>query len=260
MYQIFDILVPYVAIIFLYMTGLFGVSILARKNDVADVGWGLGFILVASVSAWFGEGSVSGLIATALVVLWGTRIALHVYLRNKGKEEDFRYKKWREDWGKYFYIRSYLQVFILQGVFMFMISLPVILSNLFFANFSPVLLILGVLIWLVGFVFEAVGDYQLKKFIADPQSKGKIMVSGLWSLTRHPNYFGEVTMWWGIFIACLPNVLWPIMILGPLTITFLILKVSGIPMLEKKYDNNPEFQEYKRRVSAFFPWFPNKNK
>ena len=141
---------------------------------------------------------------------------------------------------------------------MFLIALPALLANLFFVDFSLVFLFAGVVIWLVGFIFESGGDYQLKKFIAAPENKGKLMTSGLWSLTRHPNYFGEVTMWWGIFVACLPNALWPIMILGPITITFLILKVSGIPMLEKKYDNNPEFQAYKKRVNAFFPWFPKK--
>lgn len=251
-----DILFPYAAIILVYMSALFGISILARRNDIADVGWGLGFILVAAVSAWFGEGPISGLVVTAFVTLWGTRLAVHVYLRNKGKEEDFRYKNWRASWGKYFYVRSYFQIYILQGVLMFLISLPVVLSNLFFVEYSKIFLAIGLAVWIIGFVFESAGDYQLSRFISDPNSKGEIMTSGLWSITRHPNYFGEVAMWWGIFLACMPNVLWPIMILGPLTITTLILKVSGIPMLEKKYENNLEFQEYKKRVSAFFPWFP----
>jgi steroid 5-alpha reductase family enzyme len=240
------------------MTALFGVSILAKRNDVADVGWGLGFILIAAISAWFGEGAASGLLGTALVTLWGTRLALHIYLRNKDKREDFRYKNWRDSWGKYFYVRSYFQIYILQGVLMFLISLSVVLSNLFYSEYSPVFLFVGLAFWLLGFFFEAVGDYQLGRFIADPANKGKIMKSGLWSITRHPNYFGEVTMWWGIFILCMPNVLWGVMLISPLIITFLILRVSGIPMLEKKYEGNPEFAEYKKRVSPFIPWFPRK--
>lgn len=256
--QLLDILLPYVGIIFVYMSGLFGVSILIRRNDVADVGWGLGFILVSAVSAWFGGGSVSGLLATALVTLWGTRIALHIYLRNKDKEEDFRYKNWRNNWGKYFYVRSYFQVFILQGILMFLISLPVVLSNLFFTEYSLVFLIIGFIVWTIGFIFESVGDYQLGQFVSEQKNKGKIMMSGLWAFTRHPNYFGEVAMWWGIFIICMPHALWLLMLLSPLAITILILKVSGIPMLEKKYEGNPEFQAYKQRVSAFFPWFPKK--
>lgn len=260
MYQLLDLLFPYALMVLAYMTALFGVSILVKRNDIADVGWGLGFILIASISAWFGEGSVAGLLGTALVTLWGTRLALHIYLRNKDKGEDFRYKNWRDSWGKYFYVRSYFQIYILQGVLMFLISLPVILSNLFYAEYSPVFLFIGLAVWILGFIFEAGGDYQLSQFISDPKNKGRIMTSGLWSVTRHPNYFGEVTMWWGIFILCMPSVFWGTMLASPLLITFLILRVSGIPMLEKKYEGNLEFEEYKKRVSAFIPWFPKKIK
>jgi steroid 5-alpha reductase family enzyme len=177
-------------------------------------------------------------------------------LRNKDRGEDFRYKNWRDSWGKYFYIRSYFQVYVLQGLLMFLISLSVVLSNLFYSEYSPVFLFIGLGVWLLGFFFETVGDYQLNKFVSNPENKGKIMKSGLWSITRHPNYFGEVTMWWGIFILCMPSVLWGVMLISPLAITFLILRVSGIPMLEKKYEGDPEFAEYKRRVSPFIPWFP----
>jgi steroid 5-alpha reductase family enzyme len=117
---------------------------------------------------------------------------------------------------------------------------------------------LGILVWIIGFVFESVGDLQLSKFIALPENKGKIMTKGLWKYTRHPNYFGEVTQWWGIFLIVFTAPLGLLAIVSPLTITFLILKVSGIPMLEKKYKDNPEFEMYKRVTNTFFPWFPRK--
>jgi steroid 5-alpha reductase family enzyme len=109
----------------------------------------------------------------------------------------------------------------------------------------------GVLVWLVGFYFEAVGDWQLKKFIKNPENKGKIMQSGLWAYSRHPNYFGEVTMWWGIWLLNFSQNWWTVV--GPMTITFLILKVSGVPLLEKKYEGNKEFEDYKKRTSIFLP-------
>ena len=108
-------------------------------------------------------------------------------------------------------------------------------------------------VWILGFVFESVGDAQLARFIKDPANKGKLMQGGLWRYTRHPNYFGEVTMWWGIWLLALSTPYGFFSIIGPITITFLILKVSGIPMLEKKMEENPEFAEYKRRVSVFIP-------
>jgi steroid 5-alpha reductase family enzyme len=115
---------------------------------------------------------------------------------------------------------------------------------------------IGIIVWLIGFYFEATADKQLKEFIKNPKNKGKIMQSGLWAYSRHPNYFGEVTMWWGIWLLNLNPNWWTI--LGPLTITFLILKVSGVPLLEKKYQGNSEFEDYKKRVSVFIPWKPKK--
>jgi steroid 5-alpha reductase family enzyme len=116
----------------------------------------------------------------------------------------------------------------------------------------------GVFVWIIGFIFESVGDAQLKNFISDPQNKGKLMRSGLWQYTRHPNYFGEVMQWWGLWLVSLsvPNGIY--FIFGPLTITYLILKVSGVPMLEKKMEENPDFADYKRTTSVFIPWFKNK--
>jgi steroid 5-alpha reductase family enzyme len=147
-------------------------------------------------------------------------------------------------------------VYLLQGFFLFLIVLPVLLINKSAGISLGILDVLGVIVWVVGFYFEAMGDVQLARFIKNHANKGKLMQSGLWAYTRHPNYFGEVTQWWGLWLIALsvPNG-W-LGSIGPITITFLILKVSGIPMLEKKMAENPEFAEYKRRVSVFFPLLP----
>jgi steroid 5-alpha reductase family enzyme len=241
-------------VLFVYMTLWFVVSLLKKRNDVADVAWGLGFVLMTWTSFFIsGDSGVRGILVGVLVSIWGLRLAWHIHTRNKGKTEDYRYLAWRKEWGKYFYIRSYFQVYILQGVFLFLIVLPVLFINKSTGTMLGILDVLGLIVWLLGFYFEAVGDAQLAQFIKNPENKGKLMQNGLWAYTRHPNYFGEVTQWWGLWLIALssPGGVWSI--IGPLTITFLILKVSGIPMLEKKMEENPDFAEYKRRTSVFIP-------
>lgn len=243
-----------VLVLFVYMNFWFTVSLIKKRNDVADVAWGLGFVLMAWSSFFLsGNFGARGLLVGILVSIWGLRLAWHIHARNKGKSEDYRYLAWRKEWGRWFYPRSYLQVYLLQGLFLFLISLPVLGINKALGAPLGVLDLIGVAVWIIGFYFEAVGDAQLSKFIKDPANKGRLMQGGLWAYSRHPNYFGEVTQWWGIWLIALsvPNTL--ISILGPITITFLILKVSGIPMLEKKMAENPEFAEYSRRVSVFIP-------
>jgi len=234
-------------------------SIIKKRNDVADVAWGLGFVLLTWISFFLGpDGGIRGLLVGILVSIWGIRLAWHIHSRNKGRAEDYRYAKWREEWGKWFYLRSYLQVYLLQGILLFLIVLPVLFINKSAGTNLNYLDAIGLVVWLGGFIFESVGDMQLASFIKNPNNKGKLMQSGLWYYTRHPNYFGEVTMWWGLWLVALSvtNGFWGI--IGPLTITFLILKVSGIPMLEKKMEENPDFAEYKKRTSIFIPWFVKK--
>lgn len=242
-----------------YATLWFIVSLIKKRNDVADIAWGLGFIVLCLFGLLTQPlGSISALIYT-LVSIWGLRLAIHIALRSKGKTEDFRYRQWREEWGKTFLIRSYLQVYVLQGFFMCIIGLPILIAGLATPQYINGFTIVGTVMWLGGFAFEAIGDYQLSVFIKTKKQKGDIMQTGLWRYTRHPNYFGEVLLWWGIFIIVLPlqNGFWGL--ISPLTITFLLLKVSGIPMLEAKYKDNPQFQDYKRRTSAFFPLPPNQD-
>lgn len=246
--------------IFIYMSGWFVVALLRKRNDVADIAWGLGFIVASLVPfLYYGAAIDRGLLVTTLVAIWGARLALHIYNRNKNKPEDKRYAEWRASWGKWFYVRSYLQVFILQGVLLVLVVSPVLIINTYRGGALTFFDIIGLLMWVKGFYFEAVGDRQLKIFISNPENKGKIMDQGLWKYTRHPNYFGEVLQWWGIFVIGLsvPYGVWGI--IGPLTITTLILKVSGIPLLEKSFEGKPGFDEYKRKTRAFIPWFPKKN-
>jgi steroid 5-alpha reductase family enzyme len=245
-------------VILLYMTCWFIAAQIRGRNDIADVAWGLGFILSAAVSLVArGAYPLRGMLVSSLVLIWGVRLALHIHIRNRGRGEDPRYRKWREEWGRWFVLRSFLQVFMLQGLLLLLVATPVVFVNQ--APAAPLgwLDVLGLAIWLYGFAFEAIGDWQLLRFIRNPVNKGRLMTAGLWRYTRHPNYFGEVTLWWGIWLMTLALPGGWLTIIGPLTITILILKVSGIPMLEKPYEERADFQEYKRRTSAFFPLPPH---
>lgn len=249
-----------ISLLFLYMSIWFLISLQKKRNDIADVAWGLGFTLMAWTSFFISNGvaGLRGLFVCILVSIWGLRLAWHIYNRNRNKAEDYRYLTWRKDWGKWFYLRSYFQVYLLQGLFLFLIIFPVLLINKSTGTPFGILDIIGLIIWIFGFYFEVVGDAQLAKFIKNPENKGKLLTTGLWSYTRHPNYFGEVTQWWGLWIIALSVTGGWVGIIGPLTITFLILKVSGIPLLEKKMEENPNFAEYKKRVSVFIPLPPRK--
>jgi len=255
----FTVLITEVIVIVIYMVIWFFFSQLLKRNDIADIAWGPGFVITAMSAMILSNAATQrGLLVLSLVILWAARLAIHVFLRNRGKSEDARYKKWRQDWGKQVVIRAFFQIFILQGLLIIIISLPVTIIITSKQNRLGIFDFLGVCIWLTGFFFEAVGDYQLMKYKKNPENKGKIIKQGLWRYTRHPNYFGEVVLWWGIYIIALSVSLGWAAILGPVTITFLILKVSGIPLLEEKYKNNPEFQTYKQKTSAFFPLPPRK--
>ncbi|MBD3362835.1 DUF1295 domain-containing protein [Candidatus Dojkabacteria bacterium] len=245
--------------VFIYMNCVFSLSLYRKDASIVDIGWGFGFILVTFASFLVNRNFETVHIITAvLVVNWGSRLGWHIYRRNKGKEEDWRYRQWREDWGKNYLIRSYFQIFMLQGFLMLIISLPIMSISRVNQYSFKFWNYLGIITWITGFFFELVGDYQLSKFISNSKNKGKIMDKGLWRYTRHPNYFGEVVLWWGIFLVCLVGQSNLYIIISPITITYLILFVSGIPLLEKKYENNKKYQVYKKRTSIFFPWFPGK--
>ena len=240
-----------------YMSLWFMISLVKKRNDVADVAWGLGFVLLAWASFSVSRASgTRGILVGFLVSIWGLRLAWHIHARNRGKAEDYRYLAWRREWGKWFYARSYVQVYLLQGALLFLISLPVLIVNKSAVGTFTFLDGIGVCVWLCGFLFESFGDAQLTQFVKDPLNRGKILQGGLWRYTRHPNYFGEVVQWWGIGLVAVGVAGGWFGMIGPVTITILILRVSGIPMLEKKMAENPDFAEYKRKTSELIPWFP----
>jgi steroid 5-alpha reductase family enzyme len=243
--------------IFAYMVLVFVWATLIKDNSIVDIGWGMGFLVVT------GTGLVllpaitpfHAVLAT-IVAIWGLRLSGYIFGRHRNVGEDYRYAQWRKEWGKYVVPRAFFQIFMLQGVFMYIIALPLMMAM---ANPSAAInwvSYIGIALWLIGFLFEAVGDWQKSKFKADPANQGKIMQSGLWRYTRHPNYFGEALLWWGLFVFVIPAGYWYVSIISPIILTFLLTKVSGVAMLEKKYEGNKEFEDYARRTSAFIPWWP----
>ncbi len=245
-------------VIFIYMTSWFLVALWKKRNDVVDIAWGLGFVLVAWV-LWFvyQPSTVHSLMLLGVITIWGVRLAWHIGQRwLRSPQEDYRYAQWRAEWGKWVIPRSFFQVFMLQGAILLIVSLPSLIAMTDMSS-TPLQWWngVGLSIWCIGFFFEAVGDYQLGQFVKK-KKPGQIMTTGLWKYTRHPNYFGEVTQWWGIWLLVSGLSGWIWAVLSPLTISYLILKVSGIPLLEKKYEGNKDFEEYRSRTSAFFPWIP----
>jgi steroid 5-alpha reductase family enzyme len=194
-----------------------------------------------------------------IVTLWGLRLSLYILSRNAGKGEDFRYAKWRAEAGMSWWWRSFFKVFLLQGVLMWIIAIPLVAAHTGDAA-SPLKCLdyAGAALWLVGFIFEAGGDWQLARFKADPANKGKLMTTGLWSVTRHPNYFGDAAQWWGFYlIAASSGALWTVF--SPIIMTYLLMKVSGVVMLEKTLnESKPGYADYIARTSAFIPWLPKK--
>lgn len=238
-----------------YAVVWFLIAVVKKRNDVADIAWGLGFVFLAWLAFFFSSQHERGLLVNILVTIWGVRLAIHIYRRNRGKPEDFRYNQWRMEW-KNFYTRSFLQVFLLQGFFLYIIALPVMAINLSSNHtFSPIDY-LGVLIWMIGFFFEVVADFQLSKFKSKPANKGKIITIGLWQYSRHPNYFGEAVQWWGIFLLAVTLPFGWTTIVSPILITILLRYVSGVPMLERKYQGRTDFEAYKKSTSIFFPLPP----
>jgi steroid 5-alpha reductase family enzyme len=251
-------------IIFGYMILLFGIATIKKNNGVADIGWGLGAVIVALVTYFvYSGGTKHQQLITYLVFLWGMRLSAYIALRSWGKPEDFRYANWRKAWGERVLFRSFFQVFMLQGAILFIHTLPIIIINAYSTIYSSYkwLYPLGTAVWLLGFLIEGVSDKQMYEFKNDPHPhKQKVMNKGLWKYSRHPNYFGECLVWWGVFLIAIPSGYWYISALAPITITYLLLKVSGVTMLEKKYEGDDQYSEYKRTTSAFVPWLPKSAK
>jgi len=243
------------------MGSLWLLSLATHDVSVVDIFWGLGFVLVAHVArAAAGATDPRAWLVVALVTLWGLRLALYLLWRNWGQGEDYRYAAMRTHYGARFGRVSLYTVFGLQGVLMWFISLPVQVAV---SAGAPATLTgldaLGVACWAVGLGFEAIGDAQLARFKADPAHRGAVMDRGLWAYTRHPNYFGDALAWWGLFLiaAATPYGVWTV--LSPVVMTVLLMRVSGVALLERKLTKTrPEYAAYCRRVNAFVPWFPRR--
>ena len=253
-------------VLLLYFSIWFIISQIKKNNGLVDIAWGLSFVVTAISSLIISkEISITKVVMLIVIILWGLRITIYLFVRNWNKKEDFRYQAMRTKWQTKLKTKAFFKVFLTQSLFSYLISLPIIFTNLTIKNnfslISKLSLLLGLIVFLIGYTFEVVGDYQLKKFKQNPLNKGKIMDLGLWKYTRHPNYFGEATLWWGILIISLStlNRLTLIGIISPITITFLLLYVTGVPLLERRYKDNLEYQIYTEKTSKFFPMPPKKN-
>ena len=250
-------------VIWAYVSLVYGVALLKKRNDLADVAWGPGFMVGAfSLFLALSQRTSEGILVLALVSIWALRLSAYIYSRNRGHEEDFRYQNWRREWGKSTWWRSYLQVFLLQGAILVVVGLPVWFGVLLECDSWGLLTFAGIFLWGAGLSCEAIADAQMAVYrqtkAQNPTQVGRVMSTGLWKYSRHPNYFGEALLWWGLFTVCVSfgAPLWTVV--GPLFMTFLLVKVSGVPMLEKKYSGNPDYQRYCETTSSFIPWFPKR--
>jgi len=241
------------------MAVLWLISLSIKNSSIVDIFWGIGFIIIT----WIAFNKAAGYLPrkqliTTLVTVWGLRLALHIGVRNWGKPEDFRYAKWREENGSRWWWFSFFQVFLLQGILMWIISLPLIAAQTsgFPAILTP-LDFIGASLWTLGLIFESVADSQLRLFKSDPSIQGKLLTSGLWKYSRHPNYFGEAVVWWGCYLIALSSGYW-LTIFSPIIMTYLLTKVSGVAMLERSMKLKPGYEEYMQKTNAFFPWFPRR--
>ena len=253
------ILLGNLALVLGIMLVLWLVSLRLRDTSIVDLFWGLGFALIAVATLWRTGGvSPRAFLLALLTTAWALRYSWHVWRRNIGHGEDSRYaamRKKAEESGQSWGLRSLYVVFLLQGVIMWLVSLPVQFGQLYQ---DPITLgwpvVAGLVLWIVGVLFEAVGDRQLKRFRADPENRGKVLQSGLWRYTRHPNYFGNACLWWGIWLCAseVDAAAWTFF--GPALMTWALLKFSGVPILEKHLAaTRPGYEDYMRRTSMFFP-------
>jgi steroid 5-alpha reductase family enzyme len=248
-------------VVFALVTALWAVSVAVRDASIVDIFWGSGFVVVAWVAFALGDGSADRrLLLAVLVTVWGLRLSGYLARRNLGKGEDYRYAEMRRRHGERWPLRSLPIVFWLQGALMWVVSLPVQVGM---ADPTPAGLGLldwaGVALWAVGLTFEAVGDWQLSRFKADPANRGKVMDRGLWRYTRHPNYFGDFCVWWGIWLVALAtgSAWWTVV--GPAVMSVLLIRVSGAALLERSLRKRREgYDDYVARTSAFFPRPPRR--
>lgn len=248
-------------VIMTMMSLLWIISLTIRNASIVDIFWGFGFV-VAAYFYFLKTGDISNrkILIVTIVTIWGLRLSSYIAWRNWGKGEDFRYRNFRKKYGetRYWWI-SYFQVFLLQGILMWLISAPLLGAQFYTQNLKlNIFDYLGLAVWIIGFLFEAGGDYQLAMFRSDSSNKGKILDKGFWRYTRHPNYFGDSAVWWSYGFICIAAGSY-LPVLGSLLMTGLIIKVSGVAMLERSLkDSKPGYRDYIEKTNSFFPWFPRK--
>lgn len=239
---------------------LWMLSLVRRDSSIVDPFWGTGFIIIGWLSVSLrGAFNSRILLITTLITLWGLRLSLFLMWRNWGHGEDRRYRAMRTYHGDRFWYTSLGTVFLLQGVVLWFVSLPIqVVIALDRAAPLGWLDAVGACIWTVGFYFEAVGDWQLSAFQADPTNAGRVMDRGLWRLTRHPNYFGDFCVWWGIYLIATAGGAGST-IGSPILMSFLLMRVSGVTLLEASItERRPEYAAYRSRTNAFFPGPPKR--
>lgn len=243
------------------MSTLWLISVIIKNVSIVDLFWGAGFVTVNAFYFFvIGDFYLRQIILLILVSTWGFRLSGYLAWRNIGKGEDFRYQEFRRSYGpaRYWWV-SFFQTFLLQGVLMLIVSLPLLASNFYTQSDDLIWLdFVAILVWIIGITFEAGGDFQLARFKKNPANKGKVLQTGLWKYTRHPNYFGDSAVWFAFALFCIATgSYWPIV--GSVVMTLLIIKVSGVALLEKSLkDKKPEYKEYIRKTSSFIPMFPKK--
>ena len=238
--------------IFVLVNVFFAVSLIKMDFGVVDLGWGLGISLISALSLFLKtplDWHIT--LANIFILIWGLRLTFYLLLRNSNKDEDYRYKALREKWGESANFKAYFFIFIGQGCLMLLMSLtPLTLHFSKVVNHYPVTNTIGFLLFAIGFLIESLSDYSLYQFKKDKENKGEVFQSGPWKFSRHPNYFGEILLWWGIFLFGFSSPSSWITIISPLLITLLITKFSGIPLLEKRYENDPSYKEYVRKTNT----------
>ncbi|MFD5783480.1 DUF1295 domain-containing protein [Streptomyces sp. NPDC126933] len=240
----------------------FAVAVVRGPHRIVDIAWGLGFTAVALVSygASAGQGDDGRrLLVTVLTAVWGLRLAGHIAARGRGHGEDPRYEAMLAKAPGHRNLYALRMVYLLQGLLVLLVSLPVQAAQYIPGRTGPVAYA-GCALWLTGLFFEAVGDWQLARFRADPANKGRLMDRGLWSWTRHPNYFGDFCIWWGLFlIVCDAPVVAAATVVSPLVMSYLLINGSGKRLLERHMADRPGFAEYTARTSGFFPRPPRES-
>ncbi len=259
------LLIP-LALTFAYFTLIFIYAQVLKNNSIVDIGWGMGFVVGSWVTLLTSENpTLLSYLVVAFITLWGVRLSVRLFKRNWGKAEDFRYAQWREEWGENVVIAAFFRVFMIQGLINFIVgsaAYSTIRYNTFSGGIDSIFVYGGLLIALIGLYFEVVGDEQLRKNIEENKRKGTktLIQTGLWSITRHPNYFGEILIWVGLYLVgftllftqAVNPLYYGLLVISPLLMSIVLIKIST-PLLEKNMEKYPGWDEYAKRVPMIFP-------